>query len=156
MIDVNDILKNDAVKGVLDQFGVTEEQAKSVAGTAVDSIKNKFQKDPKQMSSLLSENENTDADNAMAKEVEDDFLDGLIKKVGLPENVADQIKGALPGIMNTVTSKLSADGQNNEGGIAGMLGNITEMFDGDDNDSAGDVKKSSGGIGGLIGKFFGK
>ncbi|MGB0915031.1 MAG: hypothetical protein ACPGVI_03120 [Crocinitomicaceae bacterium] len=156
MIDVNDILKNDTVKGLLDKFGVSEEQAKSVAGTAVDSIKNKFQKDPKQMSSLLSENENTEADNVMAKEVEDDFLDGLIKKVGLPENVADQIKGALPGIMNTVTSKLSADGKNDEGGIAGMLGNITDMFDGDDNDSKDGAKKSSGGLGGLIGKLFGK
>ena len=155
MIDVNDILKNDTVKGLLDKFGVTEEQAKSVAGTAVDSIKNKFQKDPKQMSSLLSENDNTDADNVMAKEVEDEFLDGLIKKVGLPENIADQIKGALPGIMSTVTSKLSSDGKNDEGGIAGMLGNITDMFDGDDND-AKDGKKSSGGIGGLIGKLFGK
>lgn len=155
MIDVNDILKNDTVKGLLDKFGVSEEQAKSVANQAVDSIKNKYQKNPKQMSSLLSENENTDDDNVMAKEVEDDFLEGLIKKVGLPESVADQVKGALPGIMNTVTSKLSADGKNDEGGIAGMLGNITDMFDGDDND-AKDGKKSSGGIGGLIGKLFGK
>lgn len=155
MIDVNDILKNDTVKGLLDKFGVSEEQAKSVANQAVDSIKNKYQKNPKQMSSLLSENDNTDDDNVMAKEVEDDFLDGLIKKVGLPENIADQVKGALPGIMNTVTSKLSADGKNDEGGIAGMLGNITDMFDGDDND-AKDGKKSSGGIGGLIGKLFGK
>ena len=155
MIDVNDILKNDTVKGLLDKFGVSEEQAKSVANQAVDSIKNKYQKNPKQMSSLLSENDNTDDDNVMAKEVEDDFLEGLIKKVGLPESVADQVKGALPGIMSTVTSKLSADGKNDEGGIAGMLGNITDMFDGDDNDTKAG-KKSSGGIGGLIGKFFGK
>ena len=81
--------------------------------------------------------------------------DRIIKKVGLPESVADQVKGALPGIMNTVTSKLSAEGKNDEGGIAGMLGNLTDMFDGDDN-NAKDGNKSSGGIGGLIGKFFGK
>lgn len=157
MIDVDDILKNETVKGLLDKFGVSDEQAKSVANQAMNAIKSKFSNNPKQMSSLLSENENTEDDNKMAEEVENDFIDRLVNKVGIPESMASQAKGAIPGILSQVTSKLSQDGKNDEGGIASMLDGITDFFDGDDNDSKdGQSQKSSGGIGGLFSKLFGK
>ncbi len=109
------------------------------------------------MSSLLSANPNTHEDEVMAKEVEDDFIDRLIKKVGIPEGVAKQAKGAIPGILSQVSNKLSAGGGNDEGGIAGMLSNVTDMFDCDKNDSKeGTPKKKLSGIAGLISKFFGK
>ena len=38
-MDIKDILENDSIKGLFDKFGVTEEQAKSVATQAVSSIK---------------------------------------------------------------------------------------------------------------------
>ncbi len=158
MIDVKDLLENETIKGLLKKFGVSPEMAESVANQALNAIKTKFKKDPKQMSSLLSENPNTDEDEIMAKEVENDFIDRLIKKVGIPENLANQAKGAIPGILSQVTSKLSEKGGNNEGGIAGMLENISDMFDGNDEPSkdGSKKKKKSGGLTGLFNKFFGK
>jgi hypothetical protein len=132
--------------------------AESVANQAMSAIKTKFNKNPKQMSSLLSENANTEDDEVMAQEVEADFIDRLVKKVGIPEGMASQAKGAIPGILSQVTSKLSAGGGNDEGGIAGMLGNITDMFDGDDAPAkeGAPAKKKSGGLAGLFSSFFGK
>jgi hypothetical protein len=158
MIDVKDLLENETIKGLLKKFGVTPEMAESVANQALNAIKTKFNNNPKQMSSLLSENPNTDEDEIMAKEVENDFIDRLVKKVGIPESLANQAKGAIPGILSQVTSKLSEKGGNSESGIAGMLENITDMFDGDDNEPSkdGTKKKKSGGLAGLLSKFFGK
>jgi len=51
--------------------------------------------------------------------------------------------------MSHFTGKLSSDGKNDEGGIAGMLGGLTDMFDGDDKDG-----KKDDGISGIINKFF--
>ncbi len=147
-MDINDILQNDTVKNILDKVGVSEEQAKSIAAQAMSSIQSKFAQNPKQMSSLLSENDNTEDDIKLEKEVEDDFVSNLIEKVGLPDNIADQIKGAIPGVMSQFTGKLSADGKNDEGGIAGMLGGLTDMFGGDDKDGKDD------GISGMLNKFF--
>lgn len=151
-MDVNSILENDTVKGLLKKVGVSDEQAKSVANQAMTAIQGKFSNNPKQMSSLLSDNPNTPEDESLKGEVENDFMSGLISKVGLSEDMASKVKSALPGIMNTVSSKLSSDGKNDEGGIAGMFGNLKDMFDGDmDNDG----KKDEGGIlGGLKDKFF--
>lgn len=153
MIDVKDLLENETIKGLLKKFGVSPDQAEGVAKQALSAITSKFGKDPKAMSSLLSENDNTDDDNKVAEEVENDFIDRLVKKTGIPEGVASQAKGALPGILSQVTSKLSSDGNNSEEGIAGMIGNFTDLFDGDDDDKDG--KDSGGGIGGMIGKLFG-
>lgn len=161
-MDIKDILENDSIKGLFDKFGVTEEQAKSVATQAVSSIKSKFSENPAQMSSLLSDNENTEDDVKMSAAVESDFLDGLIKKAGLPEGVVNSMKGAvIDKIMNQFTGKLSAEGKNDEGGIAGMLGGITGFLDADgDGEIMDDVQdmisKKSGGLAGLFSKFFGK
>ncbi|PHR33595.1 MAG: hypothetical protein COA38_04830 [Fluviicola sp.] len=159
MIDVKDLLENDTIKGLLTKFGVSSAMAESVANQALSAIKTKFNKDPKQMSSLLSENKNTEKDEVLVKEVEDDFIDRLVKKVGIPEGMASQAKGAIPGILSQVTSKLSDGGGNNEGGIAGMLSNITDMFDGDEEPAKdgkpAKKKKKSSGIAGLFSKFFG-
>lgn len=157
MIDVKDLMNNDTVKGLMSKFGIGEDQAESVATEAMEAVKSKFAQNPKQMSSLLSENENTEDDIAFSKEAEDDFISRITDKLGLPDNIVSNLKGEMfSGLLSQVTSKLSSDGKNSESGIAGLLGNITDMFDGDDNDDKGSAKKSSGGIGGLIGKLFGK
>ena len=160
-MDIKDLLENDAVKGIFDKLGVSEDQAKSVATQAMSSIKSKFSDNPAQMSSLLSENKNTEDDVKMSTAVEDDFVDGLIKKVGLPEGVAGQLKEMIPGVISQFTGKLSKDGKNDEGGISGMLGGLTGFLDSDgDGEIMDDVQdlfsKKSGGLAGLFGKFFGK
>ncbi len=156
MISVDDLLENETVKNLLKQFGVSEQTARLVAQQAISAITNKFKKDPKQMSSLLSQNDNTDADNKLAAEIEEDFMGRLIQKIGLPESAADQIKGVIPDIMSQFSGKLSQEGKNDENGIAGIFESITDMFDGDDvNDKGQPVKKSSG-LAGLFSKLFGK
>jgi len=151
MIDLDDLLKNDTVKDLLKKAGVSDDKAESVVKQAAGTLKAKMEKDPGQMSSLLSANKNTDKDEALKKEVEDDFLDGLIKKVGLPAGIADQVKGALPGIMEQVSGKLTG------GGGGGFMDTVTDMIGGGE-DQKGSSKKSSskGGMMGFISKFFKK
>lgn len=152
-MDVNTILENETVKGLLKKVGVSDAQAKSVANQAISALKNKFNSNPKQMSSLLSDNPNTPEDESLKTEVEEDFVDKLTSKVGLSGDVADKIKGAMPDILKQVSGKLSDSGKNNEEGVSGMFGGIMDLLDGDaDNDG----KPDEGGIlGGLKKKFLG-
>ena len=155
MIDINEILKNDKFKEILEKAGVPQEQAKKVASEGVKTIQKNYKQNPKQVSSLLSENENTEDDLKMASIMENDFVQGIMNKLGLSEGMAGMVKGALPGILSQVTGKLSAEGKNDEGGIGGMLESITDMFDGDD-DNGSSKKKSNGGFMSIISKLFGK
>lgn len=160
-MDIKDLLENDTIKGLFDKLGVSEDQAKSVATQAMSSIKSKYSENPAQMSSLLSEKDNTDDDIKMSAAVEDDFVSGLIKKVGLPEGIAGQLKGMIPGVISQFSGKLSSDGKNDEGGISGMLGGLTGFLDADgDGEIMDDVQdlisKKTGGLGGLFSKLFGK
>lgn len=153
MLDLDSILKNDTVKNILDKVGVDEKQAKEVAQQAISSIQKKFSQNPKQMSSLLSDNPNTPEDESLKGEVENDFFSGLVEKIGLSSENADKVKSAMPDIMNQFSSKLSESGANNSEGISGMFSGVMDMLDGDmDNDG----KKDEGGfLGGLKKKFFG-
>lgn len=158
MIDIKDLLENETVKGLLSKAGVSGDQTKVIAEQAVNSVKSKFEKNPVQMASLLSENDNTEDDEKLKAEVEEDFLQGLMTKAGISESMAGGLKGMIPGILAQITGKLSGSGQNNASGIAGLLGNIggldkvMDMFGGDDSKS----EDKSSGIGGMIGSFFGK
>lgn len=147
-MNLDAILQNQQVKDLLNKAGVSEQQAKGVANTALGAIQSKFKKNPSGMSSLLSDNPNTEEDEKLKSEVEDDFVSQLIEKIGLSDEVAKQIKGAVPGIMSQVTSSLSASGNNNESGLAGMLGGLGDFFDGDN-------KKGSGKDDGLAGMIKG-
>ena len=104
MIDVKDLLENETIKGLLSKFDVAPSQAESIANQALSAVKTKFSNSPKQMSSLLSANPNTHEDEVMGKEVEDDFIGRLIKKVGIPEGIANVAKATIPGILSQVTS----------------------------------------------------
>ncbi len=156
MIDVKELLDNENLKGMLSKLGISDDQADKVANEAVSAVKSKFSENPKQMSSLLSENPNTEEDEVMAASVKDDFVNRLIKKVGLPSALADQAKDLMPDVLSQVTGKLSSEGKNDEGGIASLLGGITDFFDGDDNKSTSKKKSSGGGILGMLKGFFGK
>jgi len=128
MFDLDDILKNDTVKGLLDKAGVDEKQAKSVGDQAVKAIEKQFKNNPKQTASLLSENENTDDDNRLASAIESDFVTDMIEKLGVSEGTAKQIQGVMPGVIDQARKQLTKSGKNNEGGIAGTLGGIMDMF----------------------------
>lgn len=152
-MDVNTILENETVKGLLKKVGVSDAQAKGIADQALSALKSKFNNNPKQMSSLLSDNPNTPEDESLQQEVESDFFDKLTSKVGLSEDIAGKVKGAMPDIVKQFSGKLSASGSNHENGVSGMFGGIMDLLDGDaDNDG----KPDEGGLlGGLKKKFFG-
>ena len=152
-MDISSILENAKVKELLKSVGVKDDQVKGIADQAMSAIKGKFAKDPKQMSSLLSDNPNTPEDESLQKEVEEDFFQKITSKVGLSEDVAGKVKGAVPDIMKQFSQNLSASGANSESGISGIFDQIKDLFDGDiDNDG----KPDEGGIlGGLKKKFFG-
>ncbi len=154
MISLESILENETLKSILSKAGVSPAQAKGVATQALGSIKNNHDANPSQMASLLSDNPNTPEDESLKQKVENDFLSNLIKKVGLPESVANQVKGALPGVMGMVSSKLSAGGANNAQGIQGMMGSLGSLFD---NDADKDGKPDKGGFfAKLMAMFTGK
>jgi len=146
-MDLNSILKNEQLKGMLKKYGIKESQVNSILSMAVSTLKNKFEKEPAKVSSLLSENPNTDEDNHLAKKIDDDFVSSITKKLGLPSSVTEQIKGkAMPEILKSVTGSLTASGKNNQDGIMSSLGGFLDAID-------GDSKKNNGG--GLLNKLFG-
>ena len=146
-MDLNSILKNDQVKGMLKKYGINESQVNSVLNIAISTLKNKFDKNPSKVSSLLSDNPNTDEDNHLAKTIDDEFISSISKKLGIPSSVSDQIKGkAMPEILKSVSNGLTANGKNNQNDILSSLGGFLDSID-------GDGKKNNGG--GLINKLFG-
>lgn len=146
-MDLNSILKNEQLKGMLKKYGIKESQVNSILSMAVSTLKNKFEKEPTKVSSLLSDKPNTDEDNHLAKKIDDDFVSSITKKLGLPNSVTEQIKGkAMPEIMKSVSGGLSASGKNNQDGIMSSLGGFLDAID-------GDGKKNNGG--GLLNKLFG-
>lgn len=146
-MDLNSILKNEQIKGMLKKYGIKESQVNSILNIAVTTLKNKFDKNPSKVSSLLSENPNTEEDNHLAEKIDADFVSSLTKKLGLPSSVTDQIKGkAMPEILKSVSTGLTARGKNNQNDIMNSLGGFLDAID-------GDGKKNNGG--GLINKLFG-
>ncbi len=150
-MDLNSILKNEQLKSMLTKFGISESQASSVLNMAVSTIKKKFDKEPAKVSSLLSENPNTDDDNNLAQGLDSDFISGLTSKLGLPASLTAQLKGqAMPQVINSLSGGLSSTGKNNQDGIMGMLGGFLDKIDGDG------VKNNGGGLLKKIFSFFGK
>ncbi|TNE54580.1 MAG: hypothetical protein EP338_07105 [Bacteroidetes bacterium] len=155
-MDLGDILNNETVRGLIKQAGVSDGQIDSVMNQAVGAINKKFKENPGQVSSLISDNPNTDDDESMASSVQNDFLSGLIQKVGLPDNIAQSVSAYMPQIIQQFSSGLSSKGANSQDGIAGLLGNFVDMFDGDSNNGASGKSGGMGFLSKLLGSFFGK
>jgi len=145
-MDLQQLIQGDALRGLMDKLGVSGAQSESVAQEAVKAVKSKYAQNPKQLSSLVSTNPNTDDDNKLAAELEDDFVERLVKKVGLPESVAAQAKGHFPEVLGSITKQLSSSGKNSESGLAGIFGTVTDML--------GNSGKKAGGLKALFKKFF--
>ncbi len=148
-IDAKQILENKNIKDLLSKFGVSEDQTESVIAEAAGSIKKKYEKNPKQMTSLLSPQKNTKEDDDLKKEVEDDFVQNLISKLGLPEGVASQVKGVLPDVMGQV-SGFFGDSKDKSGFGLDDIQEAAGNFLGDKN------SKSKGGLISKIMSFFNK
>ena len=90
-MDINDLLQNEQIKGILKKTGISEKQTKDVLNTALSSIKSKYNSDPKQTASLLSEKPNTEKDNALSGLIENDFVKGLIKKLDCHDRLENKL-----------------------------------------------------------------
>lgn len=151
MFDVNSLLQNDTVKGLLAKVGVDEKQAASMLESAVGTIKNKFSGNSDQMSSLLAPTENTADDNKMAEDVEGEFLSKLsADDNGIDDSTVAKLKGeAMPAILHAVTGQMKEKGAESKDGVAGMLGGFFTDKDGDGSvmdDAMDSVKSKLGGL----------
>lgn len=144
-MDIQSLLNNETVKNALEKLGVGEDKYEQIVEQASNAIKSKASEDPKKMSSLMSKNPNSDDDNMFQNLIQNDFVQNLISKVGLSEDQAKGASNILPDIV----------GNFDIGSIADKIG---DFFDGDDNSSTTNQEsaKSSGGIGGILKKLFGK
>lgn len=155
-MNINEILNNPQIKGILQKTGISENKSSDVLKTAMESISTKFNENPKQTTSLLSDNPNTEADNAYSNLIETDFMKHLIQKVGLPESTAQQTKNALPQIFKLISSSANQQAKSNNSGLEDVLKSV---FAG-----SSPVKQSTSSsqnglgsmISGFIGNFFGK
>lgn len=156
-MNINDILKNEQIAGILKKTGISEKQVNSVVNTALSSISKKNKENPKQTASLLSANENTDEDNAYSNLIESDFVQNLIKKVGLSESTANQVKTVMPQIIkqvsSNVNSKASKEGNGMEDIISSVFSGFSENSGAKSNGKNNSIVNS---ITGFIGGFFKK
>lgn len=151
MLDLNSILQNDAVKGILEKAGIGKGQEKDVASTAMEAVKGVMSKDPMKLASLFSANQDTDDDKKVEGEIMQNFSSGLQSK-GFSMDKVGALTSMLPLLMNMFKgeAKGAKGGGMDLASIVGMLGG---MFGGD---QGGKKKKGGFDIGALIGRFFGK
>lgn len=131
-MDIQSLLNNDTVKSTLSKFGVSEDKQEAVLDQAYELVKTKAMSDPKAISSLMSSKPNTAADNKFQSVLQNDFVKGLISKVGLSDETAKQVAGALPELLKNFDLSMIMD----------LIGSFT---------GNGNSKKSSSGASGILG-----
>lgn len=139
-MDIQSLLNNETVKSTLKKFGVDEDKQSAVINQAMEVVKSKGLENPQALMSLMSSSPNTAADNKFQSILENDFVKGLISKVGLSDDVAKNLSGALPELMKNIDMNM----------ITSLIGSFNSNTGG---------KKSSGGLGAitsLLGNLFKK
>ena len=101
-MDIQSLLNNDTVKSTLQKFGVDEDKQSAVINQAMEVIKSKGLDNPQGLMSLMSSSPNSAEDNKFQSVLENDFVKGLISKVGLSDDAAKKIAGALPELMKNI------------------------------------------------------
>jgi uncharacterized protein YidB (DUF937 family) len=155
-MDFSELLNNPQIKGILQKTGVSENKSTDVLKTAMESISSKFKENPRQTTSLLSDNPNTEADNAYSNLIETDFMKHLIQKVGLSESTAQQTKNALPEIFKLISSSANQQAKSNNNGLEDVLNSIFAGSTSGNNSNTLSKNGLGSMISGFIGNFFGK
>lgn len=127
-MEINSLLQNENVKNILGKAGIPQNKMQDVASQAIAAVQSHITQHPSQMNSLLSAQPNTAQDSSMKAEVEHDFVQNLIQKVGLPENVAKQAKEIIPTVLNQFTGKLSTEGLNSIPGISNAMNAVKNVM----------------------------
>jgi hypothetical protein len=111
-MDANSLLQKKDVKIIFEKAGISNEQLPYVAKVAFSVIQDKLNQHPFQMSRLLSKQAKSNAQKILKDEVEHDFVEKLVKKVGVTETVAKKILPVFLKEFNTFISQNLTDSLN--------------------------------------------
>ena len=137
-MDLTDLMKHidmSSISNIAKKAGLSEEKSGDIMKWATDAVKYRVNKEEarggsEKVASMFSENENTDEDNVMASKMEGDFVYNLTNKMGLPDNIANMLKGdVMKKVLSGVTSSLSSKGSNSMAGILENFGD-SDMLNG--------------------------
>ena len=130
-MDLTDLMKHidmSSISNIAKKAGLSEEKSGDIMKWAADAVKYRVNKEEargrsEKVASLLSEQDNTEEDNIMASKMEEDFVYNLTNKMGLPDNIANMLKGnVMKKVLSGVTSSLSSKGSNSMAGILDNFG----------------------------------
>ncbi len=134
------------------------------SGSILDSLKNIASQEGgmSQLTSMLQGNGAIDASNPAVQQITNQLTGSLGEKFGLSSDAASSVaSGLIPSVLGSLLGKNASGGT---GGIMDMLSKYGGQFgldqDGDGqvgiSDAVSAVTKNSDGLGGLLGKIFGK
>jgi len=173
-----------ALEAITSKAGISMDQAKQMLPLAQDSLQDGImsQITGGNVDNLIGMFNSSGGDGLMSNPIfsgiKSMFMAKIMKSIGLPESVAGLAAGSgLGSLVGGISGLLKQDGDNDDinvsnvmnvlggGGAAGVLGSILGGSEGGvmDNiaDVAGDLlgggeKEKKSGLGGMIGKLFGK
>ncbi|HLU87059.1 MAG TPA: hypothetical protein VKZ44_04835 [Taishania sp.] len=142
-MNIHNLLNNETVRGTLSKFGVSEDKQEAVLNQAYELVKSKALSNPQAISSLMSSKPNSAEDNQFQSLLQNDFVKSLIAKVGLSDDVAKQVSGALPELLKNFDLSM----------VTSLIDSFTS---GDSKKSSSKGKSSGGGFMDLISNFLKK
>lgn len=143
-------LKESIPADMLDKLGLDEKEKEDALKEVAESVKYRVKKEAnrgniEKMTSLFSENDNTEEDNVMASKMQGDMMWGFMNKLGFDKDKAGGLASSLlPGLLKSITGGLSEKKSNDTNGILSMFGDGDNILD--------TIKSKLGGLGSLFGK----
>lgn len=117
----NSILKQQEVQNILEKSGIPQNQIEAVANQAFEVINHQLESHPNRMSSLLSNSEHVEANKRMQAEIEHEFVNNLVRTVGIPEHKAREVKAILPSFYSEFSEKISLNARTKQSEITDSL-----------------------------------
>ncbi len=143
MFGLDDLMKKVDLGDILEKVGLSEQDKAAVTNQAADAVKYRVNKENARgntdtIKNLFSQNDNTEAANGMASKLEGDLAFNLKNKLGLDENVINQIKTVvMEKFMGGTSNALAESGDKDGGSVLDMFG---------DNDLVNSFKSKIGGF----------
>ena len=143
MFGLDDLMKKVDLGDILEKVGLSEQDKAAVTNQAADAVKYRVNKENARgntdtIKNLFSQNDNTEAANGMASKLEGDLAFNLKNKLGLDENVINQIKTVvMEKFMGGTSNALAESGDKDGGSVLDMFG---------DNDLVNRFKSKIGGF----------
>ena len=149
-MNVNDLLKNEQIKGLLSKTGISDKQAESLMNQAMKVISNKNNENPQQLKSLLSKNPNTEEDIKLESSMNSEFLSSVVSKLGLSESLSKSIESFMPQVIKSISGNLSDKGKNDSMGLEQIISQANSFIQSNSKGKKGNL------ISNIFGSFFAK